>query len=64
MSDTKRLSKGLYIHIKTGKYIALWEGELSDAWNVWNDENLCSEFAVGYFLTKWQCVEYLNEISK
>ena len=63
MADTKRLSDGVYVHIKTGKYVVVGRGEKCDTWNIWNDYYCCDEFACGYFKYKWQCVEYLNEIS-
>lgn len=63
-SATKKVYQGLYIHIKSGKYISLFKGDLSDTWNIFNDRELCDEFAVGYFQTKWQCVEYLDSLTK
>jgi hypothetical protein len=61
MRTTKKLQSGVYIHIATKKYITSFVGEISTVWNIWNDENFCNEFAIG-FNTKWQAVDYLDSI--
>jgi len=63
MTSTKKVYQGLYIHIKSGKYIAIRIGDQSNTWNIWNDTYLCDEFAIG-FTTKWECVEYLDSLNK
>lgn len=62
-SATKKLSQGHYLHLETKKHISSWVGDLYTTWNIWNDEHLCDEFAIG-FNCKWQAVLYLNEIAK
>jgi len=61
--QTKKLFQGHYLHLETKKHISSCIGEIYTSWNIWNDETLCDEFAIG-FNTKWQAVEYLNKLSE
>jgi|LakMenE01Jun11ns_1017448.scaffolds.fasta_scaffold9672822_3 hypothetical protein len=60
---TKKLYQGHYLHLETKKHISACVGDLYTTWNIWNDEHLCDEFAIG-FNSKWQAVEFLNKLSE
>jgi hypothetical protein len=59
MKLTKKISNGVYFHLTTEKYVSAFVGCSSTVWNIFNDEDLCDEFAIG-FHTKKEAVEYLN----
>jgi hypothetical protein len=61
MTATKKIIVGLYLHLKSQKYVSANVGDLSTVWNIFNDRDLCDEFEIG-FNTKWQAVEYLNSL--
>jgi hypothetical protein len=63
MTTTKKIRTRLYLHINSNKYISSFVGCSSTLWNIFNDEYLCDEFAIG-FNTKWQAIEYLNSLNK
>jgi len=58
-SKTKKISNGIYLHLSSGKYISLWEGISSFCWNIFNDEFLTEEHAIG-FNTKKEAIESLD----
>jgi hypothetical protein len=60
---TKKIEAGLYLHIQSKKYISAWVGKTSTIWNLFNDIELCDEFQIG-FNTKWQAIEFLNNLNK
>jgi len=60
---TKKISEGLYLHLSTKKYVSSFVGCSSTIWNIFNDENLSCEFAIG-FNKKYQAIEFLNNLKK
>jgi hypothetical protein len=60
MKVTTKIRKGHYYHIKSGLHIVMCEGEVSNYWNIWNDEDCTIEWMVA-IPTKWQAVEHINK---
>lgn len=69
-SKIKRLQKGFYYSPDTNKWIAKVEGEIENYWNIWNDENVTEEFAIGFntlndaveFLQDWKNCQYVDKM--
>jgi hypothetical protein len=57
MSETTKIRKGHYIHIKSGLHIVFCMGEKYGYWNIWDDEE---EWQIG-IPTKWQCIEKIEK---
>lgn len=61
-SQTKKISEGHYMHVSTKKHISAHYGCSDTIWNIYNDDTLCDEFAIG-FRTKSDAINYLNSLT-
>ena len=55
---SKKIAYGIYIY--QGLYISVYEGTISRVWNIYNDDSLINEFAIG-FNTKKEAMEYIDK---
>ena len=60
-TKTKKVSFEVYQHLATKLYISKCYGYA--LWNIWYDADRMQEHSIG-FDTKWQAVEFLDNLNK